>query len=49
MIDEDDRKFYDTAKSVGAWLISGNLKHYPKEDFIKTPTEFLSLCTMSEK
>ena len=41
--DEDDRVFYDTAKSADAYLITGNIKHYPKELFIVTPTEFLSL------
>ena len=43
MIDEDDRVFYDTAKSAGAYLISGNKKHYPDEPFIFSPTEFLEL------
>jgi putative PIN family toxin of toxin-antitoxin system len=43
MIDEDDRVFYDTAKSAGACLITGNKKHYPEEAFIMTPAEFLSL------
>ena len=40
--DESDRIFYDTAKASGAILITGNLKHYPKELFIMTPAEFLS-------
>jgi putative PIN family toxin of toxin-antitoxin system len=43
MIDEDDRIFYDTAKSAGACLVTGNTKHYPNESFIMTPAEFLSL------
>jgi len=43
MIDEDDRVFYDTAKSAGAYLITGNMKHYPQEQFILTPTEFLKM------
>ncbi|MDR1157487.1 MAG: putative toxin-antitoxin system toxin component, PIN family [Oscillospiraceae bacterium] len=43
MVDEDDRVFYDTAKSAGAYLVTGNKKHYPDEAFILTPTEFLSL------
>ena len=43
MPDEDDRVFYDTAKSTGAYLITGNTKHYPSEPFILTPTEFLNL------
>ena len=43
MPDEDDRVFYDTAKSTGAYLITGNTKHYPSEPFILTPTDFLDL------
>ena len=40
--DESDRIFYDTAKESGAILISGNLKHYPAESFIMTPSDFLA-------
>jgi putative PIN family toxin of toxin-antitoxin system len=39
--DETDRIFYDTAKGVEAILITGNIKHYPTEDFIMTPSQFL--------
>ncbi|MCL1966600.1 MAG: hypothetical protein FWF67_01815, partial [Fibromonadales bacterium] len=39
--DEDDRAFYDTAKQSGSLLVTGNIKHYPKEDFILTPAAFL--------
>jgi len=42
---EDDRVFFDTAKSAGAFLITGNTKHYPKASFIHTPTSFLELLT----
>jgi len=38
--DESDRTFYDTAKESGAILITGNVKHYPVEPFIMTPSEF---------
>jgi putative PIN family toxin of toxin-antitoxin system len=41
MIDEDDRVFYDAAKSAGAYLITGNMRHYPSESFIFTPAEYL--------
>ena len=41
MIDETDRTFYDTAKTSGAILITGNMKHYPIEPFIMTAREFL--------
>lgn len=43
MSDEDDRCFYDVAKSCEAILITGNTKHYPIEPFIVTPAEFLAL------
>jgi len=41
MPDESDRIFYDTAKASGAVLITGNIKHYPVEPFIMSPTDFL--------
>jgi len=41
--DESDRIFYDLAKEVNAYLITGNKKHYPNEDFIVTPAEFLAM------
>ena len=40
-IDESDRKFYDIANTNEAILITGNLKHYPKESFILSPLAFL--------
>ena len=43
MVDESDRIFYDTAKAGGAALVTGNVKHYPKESFIMTPAEFLEM------
>lgn len=43
MVDEDDRIFYDTAISARAYLVTGNIKHYPREAFILTPAEFLQL------
>lgn len=43
--DEGDRCFYDTAKSCEAILITGNTKHYPRELFIVTPAEFLTLIS----
>ena len=39
--DESDRKFYDVAAACEACLVTGNIKHYPKEPFIFTPSEFL--------
>ena len=43
LADEDDRVFYDAAKNTGAYLITGNIKHFPKEPFILTPAQFLEL------
>ena len=40
--DETDRKFYDVAKTAGAILVTGNRKHFPDEDFIMEPTEFIA-------
>ncbi|MCL2654429.1 MAG: putative toxin-antitoxin system toxin component, PIN family [Coriobacteriia bacterium] len=39
--DPDDRVFYDVACAADAWLITGNKKHFPKEDRIVSPAEFL--------
>ena len=40
--DESDRKFYDTAAAVKAYLITGNTKHYPEEPHIVTPSQFIT-------
>jgi putative PIN family toxin of toxin-antitoxin system len=47
-IDEDDRVFYDTVKQSGSFLVTGNKRHYPQEDFIISPTEFLAKYTELE-
>jgi putative PIN family toxin of toxin-antitoxin system len=40
--DETDKKFYEVHKSGGAqYLITGNKKHFPGEDTIVTPADFL--------
>ena len=40
--DESDRKFYEVAKFCNAPLVTGNLKHYPQEDFVKSVSEYYS-------
>ena len=40
--DESDKKFYEVAKFCAAKLITGNLKHFPKEPDIITPAAFLA-------
>jgi putative PIN family toxin of toxin-antitoxin system len=47
--DETDRKFYDTAKANNATLITGNIKHYPKQPFVMTPFEFLQASGTTTK
>jgi putative PIN family toxin of toxin-antitoxin system len=39
--DEQDRKFYEVAKHCGAQLITGNLKHFPKDKIVVSVREFL--------
>jgi len=41
MIDESDRKFYDLHKVARAILITGNIKHFPKENSIMKPADFI--------
>jgi len=40
---EDDRVFYDTAKKVDAYLVTGNIKHYPREQSNVLPADFVYL------
>ena len=46
LIDEDDRVFYDTARTSGAVLVTGNIRHYPAEPFIMTPADFLKALNL---
>ena len=41
--DDSDRIFYDTANGSGSFLISGNIKHFPKKPFIMSPSDFMKL------
>jgi len=41
--DESDRMFYDAAKAAEAYLITGNLKHYPEEPHILLPAQFIEI------
>jgi putative PIN family toxin of toxin-antitoxin system len=43
-VDEDDRIFYELYKSGEVnFLITGNIKHFPKENNILTPREFMEI------
>jgi len=41
--DKSDIIFYDAAKAAGAYLITGNLKHYPSEAHIISPAQFIEM------
>lgn len=46
LIDMDDLIFYEVAmdkRDNGAYLVTGNQKHYPFRDFIITPTEMMAI------
>ncbi len=45
-IDEDDKKFYEVAKFCNAPLITGNLRHYPKDSLVKSVSDFCSSFLM---
>jgi putative PIN family toxin of toxin-antitoxin system len=45
--DEDDKKFYEVAQSAGAYLVTGNIKHFPREPVVVSPQEFLSILESS--
>ena len=39
--DDADQKFYEVAHHCGAWLITGNLKHFPADELVMTVREAL--------
>ena len=48
--DEDDKAFYEVAKSGNArYLINGNKNHFPDEDLVVSPKEFLERYMKHEK
>lgn len=51
-IDEDDIIFYEVAmekRDEEAYLITGNLKHYPVRNFIVTPAEMLKILETQKR
>ena len=40
MNDEDDRPFFEMAKTCNAPLVTGNIRDYPKDPLITTLTDF---------
>ena len=43
--DESDRKFYDTAGYCKAYLITGNIRHYPNDPLIVSPARFIEIIS----
>ncbi|MCL2042954.1 MAG: putative toxin-antitoxin system toxin component, PIN family [Treponema sp.] len=43
MSDESDRKFFDAAQYCKAYLITGNIRHYPKDPLAISPAQFLEI------
>lgn len=45
--DKDDIVFYEITLSAKSketsFLITGNIKHYPKKEFVVTPSEFIQI------
>ena len=45
--DEDDRVFYEVALSTdNAYLVTGNLKHFPKTPIVVTPAQMLDIFNL---
>ena len=38
--DESDKKFFEVAKFCDAYVVTGNVKHYPKDNCIITVADF---------
>lgn len=46
LVDMDDLVFYEIVmekRSDNAYLITGNIRHFPKRDFIVTPSEMIDI------
>lgn len=47
--DSDDRVFYEVALTKdGAYMVTGNLKHFPKTPIVVTPAEMKNIVEKSE-
>ncbi len=52
MIDMDDLIFYEVVmekRDDGAYLVTGNQKHYPSRDFIITPAEMVKIMNSTRR
>ncbi len=47
--DPDDRVFYEVAlRKDDAYMVTGNLKHFPKSPIVVTPAEMIKIMTGSQ-
>ena len=46
--DESDRKFYEVAKTAGAILVTGNMKHYPSDGIAMSTSDFHALLNRTK-
>ena len=47
--DEEDKKFYEVATSGSAdYLITGNLRHFPNDDIIVSPGDFIKSAIVED-
>ncbi|MDR0848808.1 MAG: PIN domain-containing protein [Propionibacteriaceae bacterium] len=40
MVDESDRVFVEVAKAAACILVTGNMRHFPAEDWVVSPADF---------
>lgn len=52
LVDMDDLVFYEVVmekRDDDAYLITGNIRHFPKRDFIVTPSEMMEIVSKGLK
>jgi predicted nucleic acid-binding protein len=42
-LDEDDKNFYEVATHCNAKLITGNLRHFPDDEDVLVPADFVKM------
>ena len=46
VFDPDDRVFYEVALSKdGSYVVTGNLRHFPRKPIVVSPAQFLDMVT----
>ncbi len=51
LVDPDDLVFYEVVmekRDEDAYLVTGNIKHFPRKDFIVTPAEMMAIIDATE-